>query len=458
MKKITLLSLFLLLSCSVGLIYGQNKASTLQVKATAPAGANFQTSNFNRSVACDGVLPDYTNSLVSTNGVASQIFPDFGNSGMFAADDFMVVGAQDALICQVDIEGVFFGGGTTLDDPSISIRMTIHADAAGKPGAAIFTEDFPGSVAGPNNPSFSLSPTNAPVLTAGVTYWMSVQAVMPFNPFGQWGWVNTTDGNGSAFMFQDPDDLAGSGCPSWELGSVCTGITEPDLAMDISFNAVSSPPVTYCTSSGNNVNWEYITNVTYAGINNTTTTHAGYNDFTALVANVNQGDTDQISVTIEADSGEYLYAFIDWNKNGILDDAGEVYTLAANTSSNGPHTMNITVPAGASLGDTRMRVKVAWGQTTPNPCGTFSFGEVEDYTVRVQGPVVGNPPIIVCPSDITSNNDPGLCTGVVNFANAIAIDPEDGVITTVQTSGPPSGSAFPVGTTTIEFSATDSDG
>ncbi|MGB3345188.1 MAG: ice-binding family protein, partial [Aequorivita sp.] len=72
--------------------------------------------------------------------------------------------------------------------------------------------------------------------------------------------------------------------------------------------------------------------------------------------------------------------------------------------------------------------------------------------------VGGNPPVIVCPSDITANTDAGLCSAVVNFPNAIAIDPEDGVITTVQTSGPPSGSAFPVGTTTIEFSATDSDG
>ncbi len=461
MKKITFLSLFLLLSCSMGLLYGQNKASTPQVRGTAPAGANFQNpfgNTFNRAAACDGVLPNYTNSQLATDGVASQIFPDFGNNGMFAADDFMVAGSQDATICQVDIEGVFFGGGTTLDDPAISIRMTIYDDLAGKPDTPIFTEDFPGSIAGPSNPSFSLAPTNTPVLTAGDTYWMSVQVIMSYVDFGQWGWTTTTDGNGSAFMFQDPDDIAGSGCPSWDLGSVCTGITEPDLAMDISFNAVSSPPVVYCTASGNSTTFEHITNVTYAGINNTTTTHAGYNDFTALVANVNQGDTDQISVTITADGGDYLYAFIDWNQNGILDDAGEVYTLATSTSSSGPHTMNITVPAGASLGDTRMRVKVGWLQTTPNPCGTFSYGEVEDYTVRVHGPLVGNPPVIVCPSDITANNDAGLCSAVVNFADAIAIDVEDGVIQAVQTGGPASGSDFPVGTTTVEFTATDSDG
>ena len=72
--------------------------------------------------------------------------------------------------------------------------------------------------------------------------------------------------------------------------------------------------------------------------------------------------------------------------------------------------------------------------------------------------VVGNPPVIACPMDIVANNDPGVCTANVNFANAIAIDEEDGIITTTQTMGPASGSDFPVGDTIIEFSATDSDG
>ncbi|MDP2687083.1 MAG: ice-binding family protein, partial [Aequorivita sp.] len=72
--------------------------------------------------------------------------------------------------------------------------------------------------------------------------------------------------------------------------------------------------------------------------------------------------------------------------------------------------------------------------------------------------VVGNPPVIACPMDIVANNDPGVCTANVTFANAIAIDEEDGVLTTTQTMGPASGSDFPVGDTIIEFSATDSDG
>ena len=237
MKKITLL--FLLMFGLSGLVNGQNTVKKLQ--SSSPSVVNYQNSNFGndfaRLVGCDGVLPNYTNSMLTGSGVASQIFPDFANSTLQSADDFMVVGTQDALICQIDVSGIFYNGATTLDGAGTSIQMTIYDDNAGIPGIAIFSENFPGSIAGPMSASFSLSPTGAPTLSAGTTYWMSIQVIMPFNPSGQWGWESTTDGNGSGYMFQDPDAIAG-GCPSWALGSTCTSDTGTDLAMDISFNAV----------------------------------------------------------------------------------------------------------------------------------------------------------------------------------------------------------------------------
>ncbi len=70
---------------------------------------------------------------------------------------------------------------------------------------------------------------------------------------------------------------------------------------------------------------------------------------------------------------------------------------------------------------------------------------------------VGSPPAISCPLDVTSNSEPGVCGAVINFADASAIDTEDGALTTTQTMGPVSGSVFPIGNTIIIFSATDSD-
>lgn len=66
-------------------------------------------------------------------------------------------------------------------------------------------------------------------------------------------------------------------------------------------------------------------------------------------------------------------------------------------------------------------------------------------------------PTITCPSDITVDADPGTCGAVVNFPDATATD-DCSNVTVTQTGGPSSGSTFPAGTTTIEFTATDDFG
>ena len=212
----------------------------------------------------------------------------------------------------------------------------------------------------------------------------------------------------------------------------------------------------YCTSTFSNQTYEFITNVNYAGINNTTAGSGPSNDYTGIVATVNPGYANTMSVTIDPDGGDYIYAFIDWNQNDVLNDAGEVYTLATSTGSAGPHTLSITVPSGANIGNTRMRVMVDWLNSSPNPCRAATYGEVEDYTVNVSN-VIGDPPVIVCPADITANNVAGTCGAVANYS-ALAIDTEDGIITDDIVSTHPSGSTFPVGVTTVTLSVTDSDG
>ncbi len=66
-------------------------------------------------------------------------------------------------------------------------------------------------------------------------------------------------------------------------------------------------------------------------------------------------------------------------------------------------------------------------------------------------------PIIACPADIMANTDPGDCFATVSFPASIAID-NCGIDTIVQTMGDPSGSQFPVGVHTIEYTATDVNG
>lgn len=67
------------------------------------------------------------------------------------------------------------------------------------------------------------------------------------------------------------------------------------------------------------------------------------------------------------------------------------------------------------------------------------------------------PIIQSCPANIAVNNDPNLCSAIVNWATPTTSDNCAGAIIT-QTAGLVSGSTFPIGTTTIAYTATDAAG
>src|SRR5690606_9862182 len=138
-----------------------------------------------------------------------------------------------------------------------------------------------------------------------------------------------------------------------------------------------------------------------AGINNSTGGSTSLNNYTNQIATVDKdlvGQEYTLSVSINADSDEYVYVYIDWNQNGTLNDPGETYALVDGTSSNGPFSTTVTVPDEAVLGSTRMRVYVNY-DGVPNPCTSPEFGEIEDYTVNV----LGTPPACPAPTGLTAN-------------------------------------------------------
>jgi gliding motility-associated-like protein len=67
-----------------------------------------------------------------------------------------------------------------------------------------------------------------------------------------------------------------------------------------------------------------------------------------------------------------------------------------------------------------------------------------------------DPLIIGLPTDITLNNDAGDCSAIVSWTEPTFTDNCSAGI--IQTSGIPNGDPFPVGTTTIEYTATDGSG
>lgn len=139
---------------------------------------------------------------------------------------------------------------------------------------------------------------------------------------------------------------------------------------------------TYPTSMGSNYSYEWITNVTLEDINNTST-GSSYTDYTSgTTAKLAKGSSYTLSVSINADSDDYLLAWIDWNDDGDFTDSGEEFTLVSATASNGPHTTTIVVPSTAVTAITRMRISLKW-QAVPTSDETFDYGEVEDYGIEL---------------------------------------------------------------------------
>ncbi len=156
-----------------------------------------------------------------------------------------------------------------------------------------------------------------------------------------------------------------------ELGTFTITDTLPD-----------APPITEpCPMAAPNSGYEFITNVTFAGINNDTGGDSS-TSYSTPVGVVEQGATVPISVTIDPDGSDNLTVYFDWNHDFDFNDEGEKVVLATLTSSPGPFTQDIVVPAGAVLGETTMRVVLTWLYDT-DPCSDFAYGEVEQYKLNV---------------------------------------------------------------------------
>lgn len=185
-------------------------------------------------------------------------------------------------------------------------------------------------------------------------------------------------------------------------------------------------PTAYCMPVLDCTDGDLITNVTFAGINNTTTcSPSGYGDFTAISSTTPllAGSSYPISVTVFNGSWPYedVAVWIDYNNNDAFD-ASE-YTYIGNKFVSGVTlTGNITIPAGTANGNYKMRVRVA--ADGPNSIlNTMAcdeeqgYGETEDYTLAIG--VAAPQGCLTSPNGVwpTANYTPA-CNGA-----AVAISP-----------------------------------
>ena len=155
-------------------------------------------------------------------------------------------------------------------------------------------------------------------------------------------------------------------------------------------------PVAYCTPALDCTDGDLISNVTFAGINNTTTcSPAGYGDYTSVsnTTTLLAGETYPIAVTVgDGWPNENVSVWIDYNKNDIFDASEFTYVGNVNTVSSGlTVTGNIPIATGTANGSYRMRVRVvADGANAADntlACDEEQgYGETEDYTLIIGAP------------------------------------------------------------------------
>lgn len=207
------------------------------------------------------------------------------------------------------------------------------------------------------------------------------------------------------------------------------------FALVILFLLNSAAQAQYCASGATSTLDSYVGNVQLAGdgntLNNASTGCAQYTDYTAVtpVPDLTPSSSYTVNVTqatCGSDYTRYCNVWIDFNGDGDFDDANEML----GTGTTGDATagfvwaIGFTVPAGATIGTTRMRVSINEGTIT-DPCQSYTWGETEDYTVEI----VTAGPMTYASSTATQNNT-GSVQNCASSAEILGVE----VVTTGSTS------------------------
>ncbi len=263
---------------------------------------------------------------------------------------------------------------------------------------------------------------------AGTTYTVSAEGYTAATGLSfQWqsntngaGWID----EGTATTFNTPFTAIAppelGDVVQWRLALTCIASAETAYSTTI---ATFTTTLTYCTATSGNI--EAITRVVFVDIDNASSAAStdSYEDFTAMIAHVEAGETYSFAAEGNTDGSytNYFTVWVDWNHNGEFEasEMTEIGSIFNSDGTDGQQAINdIVVPADAAAGDTRMRVRKNFNSSLTTPCGSNSFGQTEDYTVNVAGGG-GDPGLDCAQGDDSNGFENGLnITGGGIFRNA----------------------------------------
>lgn len=253
--------------------------------------------------------------------------------------------------------------------------------------------------------SGSLCLTPSAITTSNITgtdaditwnpYDSATQYVFYFQEAGSGSWTSTNI-TGTSYSLSSLMP-----CTSYEfyMQSICSLDSSQTTSIQ-SFTTLgcgNCVDLSYCTNAATDAIDEWIESVEIDAWSNVSGNDNGYGDFTnggTSSLSLDLGQTYNVTLTPEWGGNgydEYFRVWIDLDQSGTFDASELLYDqgAAAQTVASG----TIAIPSNATVGSTRMRVQMAYvgGTTTlPTECGTFQWGEVEDYCVDlVQSQICG---------------------------------------------------------------------
>jgi hypothetical protein len=149
----------------------------------------------------------------------------------------------------------------------------------------------------------------------------------------------------------------------------------------ISASLVPPAQANYCSASGGGD--EYIEDFHFGTVHTKNTGYypGGYDNRTNWVTKARTGSSCQILVVNGKNYvGDQCRVWIDWNKDGVFGTGSEEIFLSSSSSKY--FFTTITIPADAPPGLTRLRARINYTGTM-SPCGTTTYGEVEDYSINI---------------------------------------------------------------------------
>jgi hypothetical protein len=116
--------------------------------------------------------------------------------------------------------------------------------------------------------------------------------------------------------------------------------------------------------------------------------------------------TNVLSISMGNDPNQHSAAWIDFNQNGIYEASENIALSSIAGGANSTVNYTFTVPAGATLGLTRLRIRGGSDgvYSSAGACTTSAYGETEDYIVNIIPLPTCYPPTGLAISNITTTS------------------------------------------------------